>query len=183
MLPEAPNENLREELRILDEEAAACQRIADDLLTYARMPELRKELLPTDQLLEETANRFSSTSQRVPVRVDAEPATLQVDPVRLRQVINNLARNAVEAGSPEVAIEGRRVGTSDYMIRVLDRGPGIGEEAKSRIFEPFFSTRRGGTGLGLAVCSGIVRAHAGSIIAQEREGGGTEIAVTLPTQG
>jgi len=181
MLPEAHHDALREELRILDEEAAACQRIAEDLLAYARTPELTKESVQIDLLIEDAANRFASTSKEVPrVRVDAETATVSADPVRLRQVINNLARNAIEAGSPEVEIVGRRIGTTEYLMRVLDRGPGIRDEARSRIFEPFFSTRRGGSGLGLAVCSGIIRAHGGSIEASDREGGGTAITVTLP---
>jgi two-component system NtrC family sensor kinase len=183
MLPEAHNETLKEELRILDEEAAACQRIADDLLAYARMPELSKEAVQVDLLIEDAANRFSSTSGAVRVRVDAEPATMHADPVRLRQVLNNLARNAIEAGAPEVEVVGRRLGTTEYSIRVLDRGPGIRDDVRSRIFEPFFSTRKDGTGLGLSVCSGIVRAHGGSIVANQRDdGGGTEIAVTLPLQ-
>jgi two-component system NtrC family sensor kinase len=180
MLPEAQDETLKDELRILDEEAAACQRIADDLLAYARMPELTRENVQLDLLLEDAANRFSSTNNAAQVRVDAEPATAHVDAVRLRQVINNLARNAIEAGSPYVEIVGRRLGGAMYLIRVLDRGPGIQDDARDRIFEPFFSTRRGGSGLGLPVCSGIVRAHGGSIIAKGREGGGTEMAVTLP---
>lgn len=182
MLPEARDEGLKEELRILDEEAAACQRIAEDLLAYARTPELTKEPVQIDVLLDDAANRFRSSApdSNVRVQVQAEAATLQVDSIRLRQVINNLARNAVEAGSEEVEIIGRRIGTKDYSIQVLDRGPGIRDDAKGRMFEPFFSTRRHGSGLGLAVCSGIVRAHGGTIAAKERDGGGTEIAVTLP---
>ena len=182
MLPEAQDETLKEELRILDEEAAACQRIAEDLLAYARTPELTKERVQIDLLLEDAANRFSSTATNtaVTVRVEAEAAPVFVDAVRLRQVINNLARNASEAGSHEVEILGRRLGSTAYRIQVLDRGPGIHEEVRDRVFEPFFSTRRDGSGLGLAVCSGIVRAHGGSIAAKAREGGGTEIVVTLP---
>jgi two-component system NtrC family sensor kinase len=183
MLPEAQSEALKEELRILDEEAAACQRIAEDLLAYARTPELTKERVLIDQLLEDAASRFGSTSIQASmtrVRVEAEPASMLVDAVRLRQVIHNLARNAIDAGSPEVDILGRRLGDSGYVILVSDRGRGIPADASARIFEPFFSTRRAGTGLGLAVCSGIVRAHGGSIGANAREGGGTEIVVTLP---
>ena len=182
MLPEAQEETLKEELRILDEEAAACQRIAEDPLAYARTPELTKERVQIDLLLEEAANRFSSSSASTTtqVRVDAEAAMVLADAVRLRQVLNNLARNALEAGSQEVEILGRCLGSSEYLIQVLDRGPGIREDVKTRIFEPFFSTRRSGSGLGLAVCSGIVGAHGGTISAKPREGGGTEIAVTLP---
>jgi signal transduction histidine kinase len=182
MLPEAQDETLKEELRILDEEAAACQRIAEDLLAYARAPELTKERVQIDLLLEDAANRFSSTAANaaVTVRVQAEAAPVLADAVRLRQVINNLVRNAIDAGSQEVEILGRRLGSAEYRIQVLDRGSGIHEEVRDRVFEPFFSTRRHGSGLGLAVCSGIVGAHGGSIDVKARDGGGTEIAVTLP---
>jgi signal transduction histidine kinase len=67
-----------------------------------------------------------------------------------------------------------------YLIRVRDNGSGIPADLRSRIFEPFLSGRLNGTGLGLAVCQGIVRAHRGTIEARDREGGGTEFIVALP---
>ena len=70
--------------------------------------------------------------------------------------------------------------TRGYTIRVLDRGHGVPADLRSRIFEPFVSGRPNGTGLGLAVCNGILRAHGGSIEAHDREGGGSEFVVQLP---
>jgi signal transduction histidine kinase len=66
------------------------------------------------------------------------------------------------------------------VIRVLDRGAGIPTEIRAKIFEPFISGRSGGSGLGLAVCDGIVRSHGGSIEARDRDGGGTEFVLNLP---
>lgn len=182
MLPEADSEELKEELRILDEEAAACQRIADDLLTYARLPGVEKTEVRIEGVLDDVVHRFgcSSKEKHVHLRVEAAPCRLVADPVRLRQLITNLIRNAVDAGSPEVVLVGDKTDDHSYTIRVLDRGPGIAAEHRERVFEPFFSGSRSGTGLGLAVCLGIVRAHEGTIHAEERPGGGAALVVTLP---
>ncbi len=183
MMPEANDASLREELRILDEEAAACQRIAEDLLAYARLPDLDKTDVEVDTLLQELVRRFASTTegQHARVTVNAQPGKVTGDPIRLRQVVTNLIRNAVEADSRDVSVVGTQLSPTSYEIRVLDRGTGIPEGERERIFEPFFTRRRGGTGLGLAVCLGLVRAHGGRIEARAREGGGTELVVTLPS--
>lgn len=184
MLPEARDHALREELKILDEEATACQRIAEDLFTYARLPELKRERVLIDQLIEDTLHRFASTDEggRAEISADVGPQTLEVDPVRMRQLVSNLVKNAIEAGSREVLVLGQKTDTNEYTVRILDRGPGIKEAERQRIFEPFFSGQRGGTGLGLAVCQGIVKAHGGTIGAYPREGGGSELVFTLPIE-
>jgi signal transduction histidine kinase len=113
--------------------------------------------------------------------LDVEPALLSVDPLRIRQVVVNLVKNAREAtlGEEAVEVRGRRRGT-DYRIEVLDRGKGLSTEVRERLFEPFFTTRRDGTGLGLAVCYGLVTAHGGTIRAEARGGGGSQFVVDLP---
>lgn len=186
MIPEAERDELRRELRILDEEAAACQRIADDLVAYARAPDITRVDVDVGELLSETAERFqaSGESRGSPVRVEADSAVLNVDPIRLRQVVQNLLRNAIEAsprGAPVDILGHARAST--YCVRVLDRGAGIPNEMLTRIFEPFQSGRVNGTGLGLAVCAGILRAHDAHISARAREGGGSEFVVELPRMG
>lgn len=183
MIPEADGQELRKELQILDEEASACQRIAEDLLAYARSPELEKTPLDVAVLLTDTAERFetSGESKGHPITVQADPLDLELDPVRMRQVLQNLLRNATQASPLGSSVELRGELTPHrYLIRVLDRGGGIPKELGPRIFEPFLSGRRNGTGLGLAVCDGIIRAHGGTIDASERPGGGAEFLVSLP---
>jgi signal transduction histidine kinase len=93
----------------------------------------------------------------------------------------NLVTNAREAtdGEESIVVRGQRQ-KDGYQIEFLDRGSGIPEEARDRLFEPFFTTRRDGTGLGLAVCYGLVTAHGGTIRAESRAGGGSRFVVELP---
>lgn len=186
MIPEAEREELRKELLILDEEAAACQRIAEDLVAYARAPEINRTESDIATLLAATAERFeaSGESKGCQIRVEADHVQLSVDGVRLRQVLLNLLRNAVQAapkGSP-IEVYGQATARA-YIVRVLDRGSGVPDELRTKIFEPFLSGRVNGTGLGLAVCSGILRAHGGEISARPRDGGGSEFVVSLPRAG
>jgi signal transduction histidine kinase len=171
MSPDEDPETLREELQIVDEEAAQCQRIAEDLLSYARASELSLESVDLPSFFEETVRRFSESSSGIgsDIRVDAEAGQIQADRARLRQVLLNLLLNATQA-SPEgesVILRGQRV-EGGYEFAVFDRGPGVGEADRARIFEPFFSKRRGGSGLGLSVCHGIVEAHRGRIWVEAR---------------
>jgi two-component system, NtrC family, sensor kinase len=184
MIRDAPAE-LRPELEILDEEASACERIAEDLLNYARAGELVLEKVPIDALLRQTVERFAESKdgrdRSVDVEVDAEPAELDVDAVRIRQVVQNLLRNATQASTPEaeVSVRGRRE-PGGYRVTVTDRGAGVPEKLRGRVFEPFFTSRPAGSGLGLAVCKGIVEAHGGTIEVRGAEERGTEVSVTLP---
>jgi len=184
MIPEASNEGQAEELRILDQEAAACQRIVDDMLAYGADPELSRERLSAPELLEEATTRFGSTelASRVELSSQAARADLDADPVRLRQVIDNLLTNAAHFSADGGAVELTGVVTDDggYRIEVADRGPGIPVAEREQVFEPFHTGRRGGTGLGLAVTRIIINAHGGSITALEREGGGAVLRVELP---
>jgi signal transduction histidine kinase len=184
MDPTGDTQTLKEELSILDEEAGHCQRIADDLLAYAGVQKLELRNVQMREFLEETMRRLreSDVLTSVDLRAAAEDAELEADPLRLRQVVANLVINAGQA-SPRgavVEVSGKRAGSDAYEIIVTDRGLGIADEDKSRIFEPFFSQRRGGTGLGLALCLGVVKAHRGTIAVEDRESGGTTFRVRLP---
>ncbi len=185
MTPNDDPETLREELRILDDEAAACQLIADDLLAYARASELTTEQLEMDQLLSEAVRRFADSGEGgdVGVELDVQPGNVEGDPRRIRQVVLNLLRNAVQASGEgsQVEVNGAPRSGGGYQITIMDRGPGVAEADRDRIFEPFFTKRDAGSGLGLAVCQGIVRAHGGEIEVEERLGGGTIFTVTLPS--
>lgn len=178
---------LHDGLRIIDEEGAVCQRITEDLRTYAHLPRLELAPAPMDELLRDAAHRFEllarARSAESPVKLElrAEPASLRVDGLRVRQVLDNLLRNALDATETEAPIE--LVGTivpSGYRVVVSDRGVGLGDGPPERLFEPFYTRRRGGTGLGLAVCQGLVTAHGGALHAEPRSGGGARFIVELP---
>ncbi|MBK8009843.1 MAG: HAMP domain-containing protein [Deltaproteobacteria bacterium] len=183
MSPEEDSETLRDELAILDEEAGHCQRIADDLLSYARTGELSIDRVHMAEFLQETTKRFQSGNGSTGTRVEvsAQDVIVEADGARLRQVVLNLLANADQASPPNavVLLRGQLVG-AQYQIEVEDTGPGVAREDRAHIFEPFFSKRRGGSGLGLAVCQGIVRAHGGTIDVVEKPAPGTIFRVCLP---
>lgn len=181
---EPPYGPMRSDLDVLVEEVDACHRIVDDLLTWAQVPSLDRSDVDIAEVVHAAAERFQATEagRRVELSVDVAPETVSVDAVRFRQVLSNLLRNAAEA-SPEgarVEVQGRQQRGDGYRLHIRDAGPGIPEDELVKVFEPFYSRRSGGSGLGLAVCHGIVTAHGGRIEARRRPEGGTEILVELP---
>lgn len=178
-------ETLKEELMILDEEAAACQRIADDLLTYAQTPTLDRAEVEMGRFLTDTADRMTEAGQlpEHPLNISAERGVVFIDPARMRQVVINLLINAAQlsAKGTTIELEGRAIGEA-YEISIADRGPGVSEDKRERIFEPFYTERSGGSGLGLAVCHGIIRSHHGEIFVTDRAGGGSRFVVRISVE-
>jgi signal transduction histidine kinase len=117
--------------------------------------------------------------------VGARATTVIADDSKLRQVIHNLLGNAVEAardpaaGAATVDIGWRAAGGA-VVLAIEDRGAGVSAAAKPRLFEPFFTTRPRGHGLGLAIARSLARAHGGDVELRDRSGGGTVATVTLP---
>ncbi|MBA3049902.1 ATP-binding protein, partial [Brevundimonas sp.] len=121
---------------------------------------------------------------RVDLRLDREIGSVIVDRIQIQQVALNLIRNAIEAmtGAPRRELE-IRVQAEDLdtvRIGVSDTGPGLHPEARARLFQPFFTTKAAGMGIGLSICRTIVEAHGGRIWADDRPGGGTVFSFTLP---
>lgn len=126
---------------------------------------------------------FDRLRRQLPFDVDGSlpEAPARFDPPQLEQAVLNLLRNAHESGSaPEdVQVRVRRLPTT-ISIDVLDRGPGMTEAVLSQALLPFYSTKRGGTGLGLALVREIAEAHGGRVGLTNRDGGGLQVSVSLP---
>ena len=124
------------------------------------------------------------------IELDLAPRlpALHGDRVQLQQVVLNLVQNALHAAGPDGAAADSHVivatdGDDDGVrIRVRDHGRGIPPDMLDRVFEPFFSTKREGLGLGLAISRSIVDLHRGTITARNRETGGAEFVVSLPVE-
>jgi two-component system, OmpR family, sensor histidine kinase BaeS len=147
---------------------------------------LRKE--PTDVALlifdAVRALEPESRAHQVQVSVDA-PADLglvEVDPVRLREVVINLVVNAVRHSRPGAAVAVSAAASPDWLVmRVRDNGPGIGREELGRIFDRFHKGARSqGSGLGLAIARQLVEAHGGEIAVESEVGTGTVFTVKVP---
>jgi signal transduction histidine kinase len=135
-------------------------------------------------LVDDVAGRARSRAESRGVRLEVEagaPGTALVDPAQLRQALDNLVRNAVEA-TPEggrVTLAARRE-SGGHAVEVRDTGRGIEPDHLPRIFDLYFTTKADGTGVGLAVTQQIVTAHGGTIEVDSRPGAGTTMTVHLP---
>jgi PAS domain S-box-containing protein len=176
-------------LAILVEEVNRLDRIVGDLLDFARPMSPTMNPQSIEWLLED-ALKAAAWAQPDPARVqverriDAGLPPAEIDGRLVRQALLNLLVNALQAmprgGTLEVgaALE-ERAGRRWIRVDVADSGPGIPAEVLPRVFEPFFTTRASGTGLGLAVVKRVVDGHGGSIEVQTVEGRGTRFVVLL----
>jgi two-component system sensor kinase FixL len=116
-------------------------------------------------------------------RIECEPgsAVVHADPEMCRAVLLNLLLNACEAGGDEPVVVRHRLGDSYVEIVVSDAGPGLPEEVRRQLFEPFVTTKPGGTGLGLPIARRLARLQGGELTLQSNDRGGTDAVVRLPT--
>jgi signal transduction histidine kinase len=175
---------------LLGKIAAELKRLDDfvsEFLRFARPPRLKLEHVPVRALLSELAAFLAPecASKGVDLRLDLEhgPPNVHVDGLQLKQAILNLLLNALQATPPGGRIVLRTGGDARLSsISVVDNGEGIAAQAKEKIFTVFFSTREGGTGLGLPIARRIVEEHGGSIEVVSTQGEGTTATIVLPVR-
>jgi two-component system, OmpR family, sensor histidine kinase BaeS len=178
-------------LAIVLEETQVLARLIEDLhtVTQAESLELRLAKSPTDlaEVAGEAIASFGAQAEAAGVTLDllAEPGLprADVDPERIRQVLNNLLSNALRYTSSGGAVRLRcRAGdTGQLVLSVEDTGRGIPPEQLPYVFDRFYKSKDSrGTGLGLAIAKSLIVAHGGQIAAQSVPGEGTTIRITLP---
>ncbi len=158
---------------VVRDEAAHARRVVEGLLGFARPGREAAADVDLAVAVRATADRLAlvADARDVSIRVDGEArATVSAPPSAVRQVLDNLVRNAVEAAPPGSEVEVVLVAGG---LEVRDRGPGVPGAVRARLYEPFVTGRRDGTGLGLAVCQRIVTALGGALTHVDRAGGGT----------
>jgi two-component system OmpR family sensor kinase len=183
-------------MRRIEVEGTRMSRLVEDLLVLARGDqgtELRREPVDIDKLLAEAANAVSSAHpERELGIVNSGGAVVIGDRDQLLRVLINLATNAAvhtPAGPIRLeAIRGRTPAGEAVALRVIDTGPGLGQDEAAHVFERFWradkarSRAKGGSGLGMAIVAQIVAAHGGQVQFDSTVEGGTTVTVTLPMQ-
>ncbi|MCI0738218.1 MAG: ATP-binding protein [Gemmataceae bacterium] len=166
-----------------------CQRLVDvanNFLRFARIKELKLEPTDLGKVLEEMVDFFEPTAHAAKidiqrfVPVDLPPVALDRD--LFKQALLNLFLNAEQA-MPEggaLTIQVEWSGQGALHLSVIDTGQGIAPDLLAKIFRPFFSTKQGGSGLGLATTRKIIEGHKGSIEVQSELGRGTKFTIRLP---
>jgi two-component system sensor histidine kinase HydH len=178
--------------RVVDE-AVRLEQLTNDLLQFVRTGTINRTPVDPTALAREAAatvrrkhNPSAEDSQVVglgtaEIHIDATgaPPTWSLDGARIREVVINLLDNAIAAGPPVTVIVRRERGR--LILEVADHGPGVAEDDRDRIFEPFFTGKTQGTGLGLAVVRRVVELHHGTIAVYPNPGGGALFRAEIPS--
>jgi NtrC-family two-component system sensor histidine kinase KinB len=178
-------------LNTVDEEMHRLLRLINDLLNFSRyqngLQTLELSMCALNPLLQQTLQRFTAQAAELQVtlscEVHSELPDVQIDPLQIERVLDNLIGNALRHSHPggQIRLQAR---TQDnrVVLSVADDGEGIPYRQQARIFEPFVqvSRKKGGAGLGLALCKEIVQLHGGQIGVHSRAGQGAQFYIALP---
>jgi signal transduction histidine kinase len=188
------------DLSVLDEEITRLNDMLQTFLDFARPAKPDAEDVDTVHIIRQTCNLLSRKAEARDVRIECrmkdEPLVVHADATQFRQVLLNLLLNALDAvpnggriwvdairlrGDRSPAESGAKEG-SEVCVRVTDDGQGLPADERARIFEPFFSTKDTGLGLGLAISKRIIDAHGGRLVCSDRQEGGAIFEVHLPVR-
>jgi signal transduction histidine kinase len=179
----APEVN-REAITDIDEEVVRLNRIVNEVLDFARPIQFELSRVDVNALCRESAGAALASGPGAPIAMELDPtlSTMTTDPGRLRIALVNLlvnARHAVHGNGGHVTLSSRS-GTESVRISVADSGTGIASPDLSKVFDPYFTTKRGGTGLGLPIAKNIVEGLGGTLAVSSTPGKGTDITIDLP---
>jgi two-component system nitrogen regulation sensor histidine kinase NtrY len=176
LLKVGKHEQLGKIFATIAERAKHLEQFIQGYAKFAKLPAPRIETIAWKELIERLRSQLAF---EVPEPLPEAPA--RIDPAQLEQALVNLLSNAHESGSPasEVTLRVKKLPTA-VAIEVADRGDGMNEAVLANALLPFYSTKRGGTGLGLALVREIAEAHGGRVSLANRPGGGVSVTVTLP---
>ena len=164
-------------------EVESLQKMVDEFSRLGRMPRINKRHVDLRALLDEVVSLYSNYGRRIEVRAPEDIPPVPLDREQFKRALINLFDNAVKATTDGEAIDVRmdvNEARGSVRIEIADRGVGIRDEDKEKLFLPYFSTGRDGTGLGLAIVHRIVTEHGGIISVADNEPKGTVFAVEIP---
>jgi len=190
-MPEEDAEILDRSTHTIVQQVESMKTMVKAFSDYARPPRLHLEHIQLGELIGEILDLYRG-DERIIIHLDTNHTlpVIEADAGRLRQLLHNLVKNALEAGVPDkpitldVAVHCAEKDTCRFVeLRFADNGPGFPEAILSQLFEPYVTTKPRGTGLGLAVVKKIVEEHGGILWAENGEQGGALITLRLPVQG
>jgi len=185
-----------EDAQILDrathtivQQVEAMKEMVNAFSDYARAPDMDFSLFSIDKLVHEVVDLYRAQESAVEIVLTSDPSMpmIEADVGRVRQILHNLLRNAIEAlenqddGRIDVHISAAEINNVEVVhIEVQDNGPGFREGSLAQVFDPYVTTKPKGTGLGLAIVKKLVEEHVGTIRAYNGPNGGAVISIRLP---
>ena len=182
-LGEADARLLQRATQTIVSQVAAMKNMVSDFADYARGPVLKLTRLNLHRLIKEVLGLYEANAVPITLHLEAGRADINGDATRLRQVLHNLLQNAQDAlvgtSSPHIILSSEMV-DGEIHLQVRDNGTGFSENALSRVFEPYMTTKTKGTGLGLAIVKKIIEEHGGHIGVENHVKGGACVNISLP---
>ena len=170
-------------VEVMGAETNRLERIAREFADFGRLPEGPRSDVDLIELLQELGQTGVPTGVKVVVSGTGARSVVSGHYEPLRRAFANLLRNASEAmgsrGTIDVAVQ--PAGSGGLRVMIADHGPGVPANLKARLFEPYFTTKPDGTGLGLALVRQTVEAHGGTVALGDTPGGGATFTITFPT--
>ncbi|MEJ2723704.1 MAG: ATP-binding protein [Deltaproteobacteria bacterium] len=186
------SEHQREDFQVISEEILHIDTIVQNFLEFSRPPKLKKQkICPSevvDLMLRLLEHRLESYNVAVKVHRTKPLPEMQGDPERLKEVLVNIVENACQAmeGGGSITIHEQEDADASLgpvaVIRLTDDGPGVPDSVQAKIFEPFFSTKEDGSGLGLSIAARIVEEHGGRLELSSKQGEGSTFSIILPVE-
>jgi signal transduction histidine kinase len=173
-------ESVRREIRRFDQ-------AVDALMRFMKPEQLRLAQIRLNDLMAEIASQVSRGGIRVEYNFDPRVATVAADRALLAEALRNVANNAVEAmsdnGGGTLRLATTRTDDGFVQVSIADQGPGIPAEHLERIFQLYFTTKPGGSGLGLSLAARAIDLHRGTVDVQSEVGRGTKVTIRIPIAG
>jgi PAS domain S-box-containing protein len=172
----------------IGKKVAESEQIINNLLNYSRIKQPKYKTIHLFNFIDECIDSVlhQYTDFNVTLKRDYNPfkgMSITIDPFQIREVLANIINNAYQALPHKkgmITVKGETSDDEEITIRIADNGKGIDKEDIERLFDPFFTRKSKGTGLGLTICKELVNMHKGSITVTSEKEKGTEVTVTLP---
>jgi signal transduction histidine kinase len=183
MVVDSSQSDVMETLDILEKEVTASEMIITSLLDYAKPKSPTRMKVELREIADSSLSRVSVPDDvEVVTEFDDDIPTLLLDPTQVSRVIINLGRNAVQAmpDGGKLIIRGKVSEPGWVSLSITDTGIGMSDDTMSQLFEPLFTTKAKGIGLGLVIVKTLVEGNGGNVIVQSREGNGSTFTIRFP---
>ncbi len=169
-------------VEMLDQEITTLRKLADAFSQFAQTPPLNLQQIDLVPLLRSVVHLYEQENR---VHIEFESVSscwVFMDPEQIKRVLHNLIKNAIEASpdKPTIIVSCERKGSNQIMLSVQDKGMGMPQKVINKIFKPYFTTKKEGTGLGMFMVQRIIQDHGGDLTVHSEQGKGTRIDISLP---
>lgn len=174
-----------ESLMTIQDEVESLRRLAEEFTTFARLPQANLKLENLNDLIRKVTTLIEAEPHSISVKLDFDESIppLALDGEQMRRALHNVIKNSIEASDrgSSIFIRTRRTNKEKrtVIIEIRDQGKGMSKEVLEKIFEPYFTTKNRGMGLGLSIVKRIIEDHNGEIIFDSSPGRGTQVTIYL----